>query len=492
MTDRPQIFDLDFMEIFNKAVDDFQSTTGYALERHDAEKIMIQIFASMVFGWGSQWLEASIQNYLDYMTGPQLDAYGESNDEPRLASTPSGAWMRFHFTEALVDLYPIYKNTIVTGRNDNGTFTFKVLEDVLADPNAGSGSFSPGGSGSPDVTYVDIWVEEFIDETTNSGDLANDIPIGDIDTLEDDAGIYSLVDSVENIGESYGGHASENDDHYRARLKYILGKPSTAGAFDAYVFHALSASVKVLDVGIKKPGWEIEIYTLSYDLSTKVIGDASSQITNVALDGLNVADTDNGRLYWDLTGSPTRTLSLYADSAKTVKVAEYVGVNGTGVTIAAEPGHTVNGTCDLTGSTNDNDIANVFETYAISMGAIDQMMNPSAGYSKVKPINDIVSVHMCEAVNFTISKCNVQIFEGNVETVKAKVTQVVKNFRDSLRTKAGKDAVLGDLDTLIRKIGGIYNTDLEFNSDFSIDVVEAEENEFLTCSLPTINVTVKE
>lgn len=487
MTDRPQIFSLDFLEIFNKAVDDFQTETGYALERHDAERFMIQIFSNMVFGWGSQWLEASLQNYLAYMTGQQLDAYGEANDVPRLTSTPAGAYVRFHFVAALQDFYTIHKNTIVTGHNDNGTFTFKVPDDVLVSPTGVSGTW-----GYSDVYYADVWVEEFLDETTNSGDLANNILIGDIDTLEDDAGIYTLIDSIENIGESYGGHASENDDHYRERLKYILGKPSTAGAFDSYVYHSLSASTKVLDVGIKKPGWEIKIYTLSYDLTTNVIGDSSSQITNVALSGLTVSDTDNGRLYWTLTGTPTRTLSLYADSAKTVKVAEYVGANGSGVTIAAQPGHTVNGTCDLTGSTNNNDVANVLETYAISMGAINQVMNPTMGYPKVRPLNDIVSVHMCSAVSFTISKCNIEIFEGNVELVKTKVTQAVNNFRDSLRTSAGKDAVLGDLDKMIRGIGGIYDTELEFNSDFTLKVVEADESQYLTCATPTINVTVKE
>jgi phage-related baseplate assembly protein len=472
---KPTIFELEFLAIFNKAVTDFQESTGYSLERQDAERFMIQIFSNMVYGWGSEWLEASLQNYLKYMTGPQLDAYGESNDEPRLTETPSGCWVRMNFFAALEAFYEIHKNTVFTGSNANGTFTFKTLEVKL---------------GEPGDLYVDVWVEEFIDELTNSGDLANGIEIGDVDTLVDDAGIYSLVDSVENIGETYGGHASENDDHYKARLKYVLGKPSTAGAFDAYVFHSLSASVKVLDVGIIKPAWEINIYTLPYDFETNIIGDSSSQLDNMDLDDLSVAETDHGRLYWTLTGSPTRTLNIYSDSAKTIKVAKYVGVNGVGVTIAAEPGYSVNGTVDLTGSTDDTDVANVLETYAISMGAIDQVMNPSTGYSKVKPMNDIVNVFMAVEKTFTISKCNVQINEGNIETAEAKITQVVNAWRDSLRTKAGKNAVRGDLDGMIRELGGIYDTEIELNSDVFLKAVVAEESQYLTCALPTINVTV--
>jgi phage-related baseplate assembly protein len=473
---KPTIFELEFLAIFNKAVDEFQSSTGYSLERQDAERFMLQIFSNMVYGWGDQWLEASLQNYLEYMTGPQLDAYGESHDTPRLVNTPSGAWIRINFIAALEAFYEIHEGTIFTGQNDNGTFTFRTLEIKI---------------GETGDLYVDVWAEEFIDEISNSGELANNIEIGDIDTLVDEAGIYSIVDSVENIGESHGGHPSEEDDHYKARLVYVLGKPSTAGAFDAYVFHALSASVKVLDVGIKKPAWEVNIYTLPYDFESLVIGDASSQIDNLVLEDIVLDDVDpSGRLYWSLSGSPGRTFTLYKNQAKTIPVAEYVGVNGTGLVLAAKPGYSVNGTVDLTGSTDDTDIANVIETYAMPMCSINQLMNPSTGYPKVRPLNDIVNLFMCVKKTFSISTCDVTISEGNVETVKAQVTQVVNIFRDSLRTKAGKDAVRGELDKMIRNIGGIYDTDIQFSSLTFAKVIEADENEYLDCALPTINVTV--
>jgi len=472
---KPTIIELEFLAIFNKAVDEFQSSTGYALERQDAERLMIQVFSNMVYHWGSQWREASLQNFLEYMSGEQLDAYGESNDVPRLTETPSGCFVRVNFIAALESFYPIHKNTIFTGKNDNGTFTFKTNETWLA---------------SPEDTYIDVWVNEFLDELTNSGALANGIEIGDVDTLEDPDGIYTLVDSVENIGETYGGHASENDDHYKARLAFVLGKPSTAGAFDAYVYHSLTASVKVLDVGIIKPYWEIHIYVLPYDFEIDVIGDSSSQVSNLALTVLPLVETDYGRLYWTLTGSPTRTFSLFLDSAKTVKVAEYVGANGVGLTLVSEPGYTVTGTVDLTGSTDDQDVANVIETYVIAGGAVDQVFNPSTGYPKARPMNDIVKVYMIQETTFTISKCDVQIRQGNVETAKTAITQVVNAYRDSLRSKAGKNAVRGDLDGMIRDIGGIYDTDIEFDSDPTKKVVEALESQYLSCALPTINVTV--
>lgn len=477
---KPVIFDLEFTEIFNDAVDHFQSQTDYALERQDAERLMLQVFSNMIYKWGSNWQEASLQNYLKYKTGDQLDAFGESNNTPRLANTPSESIVRFIFTASLEVFYPIHKNTIVTGSNNNGTFTFKVLETVYAQRGDSS---------------IDIKVEEFIDNGTNSGALANGIEIGDINSLSDAAGLYSQVDSVSNVIESFNGHPSESDDHYKKRLEYVNAGSSTAGVFDEYIFHALAAHHGVLDVGALKPGWEINLYVLPYDFETLILGDSGSQISNMnIMMGLDTNSTDNGRLYWSLTGTtPTRTLTLYKDSAKTIPVAEYpAGPNGTGLLLFAKPGYTVYGSFDLTGSTNDTDVANYLETYAVPMCAVNQMMNPTTGNSKVRPINDIVNVALCLAKSFTISKLDITIKSSNIETVKAQVTQVVNAYRDMLQSEAGKNAVRGELDGYIRQIDGVYDADIEFNSVSTVTVVEATMGQFLTCVDPTglIDVSV--
>jgi len=472
---RPDIFELDFLEIFNAAVDDFQGKTGYTLERQDAERLMLQIFADMVFKWGSDWLEASAQNYLEYMTGAQLDAYGENNEVDRLASTPSKTVERIHFVGALEVFYTIHKNTSFTGQNDNGTFTYKVLEDAIAVPEA---------------TYIDVPIEEYLADGGNSGELSNKIEIGDINSLDDPDGIYSIIDSVENLQETYGGHASESDDHYKNRLRYVLGQPSTAGAFDSYKFHSLSAHVGVLDVGILKPAWEIKIYCLPFNFESEVIGDPLNQIDNVRCTGLTTTDTDQGRLYWDITGTPTRTVTFYLDPAKTIAVAQYVGANGVDVLASNLPGHTVRVVFDLTGSTDDTDALNYLETFAIPMCAINQIMNPSTGTSKVRPLNDIVSVYMSQETTFTISKLEILILSGNVETVETQAAQVVNAWRDSLRGGAGLEAIRGDLESLIRQIGGIHTVDIELNSDPALKVVPNTQDKYLTCALPTIAVGV--
>lgn len=472
---RPDIFELDFLEIFNAAVDDFQGKTGYTLERQDAERLMLQIFADMVFKWGSDWLEASAQNYLEYMTGAQLDAYGENNEVDRLASTPSKTVERIHFVGALEGFYTIHKNTSFTGQNDNGTFTYKALEDAIA---------------VPESTYLDIPIEEYLSDGGNSGELANKIEIGDVNAIADPDGIYSIIDSVENLQETYGGHPSEADENYKNRLRYMLGQPSTAGAFDAYKYHSLSAHVGVLDVGILKPAWAIEIYCLPFNFESEVIGDPLGQIVNPRCTGLTTIDTDQGRLYWDVTGSPGRTVTFYSDSAKTIAVAQYVGVNGAGVTAAPLPTHTVQVVFDLTGSTDDTDALNYLETFAIPMCAIDQIMNPTTGTSKVRPLNDVVSVYMSTEDTFTISKLEILILSGNVETVETQAAQVVNAWRDSLRGGSGLEAIRGDLESLVRQIGGIHTVDLEFDSDPALKVVPNTQDKYLTCALPSITVGV--
>ena len=161
-----RIFDLDFNEIFDDAVAIYQDKTGYTLGRHDAERLMIQIFAGMIHKWGTSWLASSQQNYLEFMTDDNLDYYGDFFQVERLDSTPAQSIVRFRFTddEPIQSATMIYANTIVSGSNDNGSYTFKVEDDTYV---------------AAGLSYIDIDVVEFIDSDTNSGADANDIEIGD-------------------------------------------------------------------------------------------------------------------------------------------------------------------------------------------------------------------------------------------------------------------------------------------------------------------------
>ncbi|MCP4710333.1 MAG: hypothetical protein GY869_17055, partial [Planctomycetes bacterium] len=314
--------------------------------------------------------------------------------------------------------------------------------------------------------------------------------IGDLNVLDDPENRFSIVDSVANLQETNGGHPSESDDHYQRRLSYVLGSPSTAGAYDAYIFHALSSSHKVLDVGLLKPVWEIEIYVLPYDFENDILGDSGVQISNLELDGIATDNTDGGRLYWGITGTPTRVFSLYSDSAKSVLEAQVTNVNGVGLVIADISGRGLTGTVDLTGSTNDTDFANYVDTYGLGMGAVDQMFNPSTGYSKAKPINDEVSVYMATSKAFAVSKCDITIIDGNVVTIKTQAIQIIAAYLSILKSRVGLDAVKDQLKGMIATLPGVYQCDLELDGSPGVETITVNDDQFLDGTPPTVNVTV--
>lgn len=478
MTDKPKIFDVDFNTIFDNAVSDWEAETGFALERFDAERLMLQNFSNSIHYWGNNWLQASAENYLPFMTGERLDIYGGIR-APRLSATPSGAWVKINFVSALETFVPLNENLTVTGVNDEGTFTFKTLALVMAEKGDDSKL---------------VWVEEFQEGGTNNGALANNIPIGDINTLVDPDGIYTgIIDSVENIGESFGGHASEDDTHYQSRLMLKDSEPSTAGPISGYVSKSLKAHHKVLDVGVLKPKFEIDLYVLPSDFSDLVLGDASVQIDNLVLTGLTLANTDKGRLYWTVTGTtPTRVVSIYSDSLHTTLEASYSGANGVGVSLTSAPGSTVGGTFDLTGATDDTDAANYIDTHMLPVSAVNQLYNPDVGESIIRPINDIVNVYICEEQSFTISKCDIEITTGNKETIEAQVTQLINIYRSVLRSKAGKKAVVSQIKGPIIALPGVYDVDIEFNSNPALKEITIDKSKYLVTTVPTINITVVE
>jgi phage-related baseplate assembly protein len=474
------IFSLDFNTIFERAKAAFEAKTGYALERFDAERLMLQIFSGEIYNWGSEWLDASNQIFLKYMSGQQLDDYGASmggTDGARLASTPATCTVRFNFTATLESYYTIKKNTVVTGFNDNGTFSFYVTEDAIIPPG---------------VDFCELVLEERNDigANTNSGALANDILIGDMTTLLDPSGIYSVIDSVENVNESEGGTAGEADERYLSRLEHMLDASSTAGTYESYLFWAKAATVKVLDAELEKLGWAFSLYVLPMSFENVVYGDASVQISNLTLTGATLSNTDHGRLYWNLTGAPVRVFTLYKDAAKTTAVATCSHVNGAGIVLTQVGGSGLTGSVDLTGATNDTDAANFVTTYMDAVSRVNQTFNPDVGYSKVRPLNDIVTVSCAAPKSFTISKCDIVISTGNTETTKARAEQLISEYLDDLRSNLAKDAVKSKLSGPLANLDGVYSATIEFDAAPAKDIVTSAKNEYLTASVPTVNVTV--
>lgn len=479
-----RIFDLDFNQIFDDTIAIYQDMTGYTLGRQDAERLMIQIFSGMVHKWGSAWLQASQQNYLEFMTDDNLDYYGEFFGVARLDSTPAKSIIRFNFVDdlPLQTATVIYANTIVSGTNDNGAFTFMVENDT----------FVPAGS-----TYIDIEVTEFIDSESNSGADANDIEIGDINSLDESSYSYSFVDTVENIIESHSGADSETDTDYRERLALATNKFSTAGTAGAYKYWALSASPDIIDVGLTKTNYDIYLWLLPKDYdgeyNLEIIGDGDSQLSNLSLSGLTLSNTDSGKLYWSMTGiAGALVFSLYDDSAKTSLVAQYSGAHGTDLVIAEQGGSGVSGTIDISFTAADTDSTNEILSAMQDVALVDDLMYPTTGHSQVRPLNDIVITGLCTKTDFEISSIEIDVTSKNIETIKNNVLQVVDIWIDGLKNRAGTDVVKTQLEGKISAISGVHSVSVTLDSDEDITSYTADESEvyFGTFSESDLDVSV--
>jgi len=448
-----KIFDITFEEIFADFIAVYQDVAGIVLERQDAERLVAQVVSGVIYNFGSAWLSASDQNFLKGMTQGQLDDYGIFFGVARIASTPATSVVRFTFVETLPAATFIYENTVVVGSNENGTYNFRVKEDV----------YLPKG-----IDFFDIVVEEFT-TTGNSGANANDIEIGEIDTLDESQFSYSFLDSVVNVVESSGGQISETDDSYRDRLKLASEKFSTAGTAESYTSVTKALDAGIVKVGILKSGYTIQLYILpkNYDgsFNLNLIGDGASQLDNLTLSGLTLSNTDSGKLYWSLIDvAGTRTFQIYSNSAKTVAVANYVGADGIGVAITQIGGSGISGTIDLAYTTDDTDTTNEILSSMQLVGIVDEAMYPSSGVSKIRPLNDIVTTHLISGVTYIISDVSLEISTTNIDSIRNKALLTIDIFMNNLKNQVGKDVVKSQIAGLLSAITGVSNVTVEFNS----------------------------
>lgn len=466
-----KFFDESFISRFNDAVTIWQNETGKTLERFDAERLIIQICCGAI--------QHSLENaninanmvFLRNMTGTMLDDYGADYfGVSRLASQAAVSVVRFTFTHALLIPTYIYENTIVSGSNSNGSFTFKVTQNYLV----------PVGS-----TYYDIEVEEFVDGGTNSGADANGIEIGSLNTLDTTSYDYSFVDTVENTTESYNGLDLETDDHYRDRIRIATAKYSTAGSKDAYIYHAKSASQIVADVNLNKSGWDINIYLLpkNFDGSYvhQIVNDNNSQLATLEFATLDLTDTDDGVLYWDLTDAAgTRTFTLYNAPTKLAGDQVATGARvGDGILTFLPVGvYTAGGTVDITFLSNDTDTANQVITYYKMVYDVDYIFNT---LTNIRPLNDIVTINLAEQYAFSITNITVVCYSGySIATITNSINNVVNTWSDNLKVKLGQDVIKSQLIGYIMNIEGIKSCTITFST--GTENITVAENQVAICT----------
>jgi hypothetical protein len=86
-------------------------------------------------------------------------------------------------------------------------------------------------------------------------------------------------------------------------------------------------------------------------------GDGSNQLSNYTVSGLSASNSDGGKLYYNLTNiTTTRTVDVYKDSARTLKVASGSRVGDGTITLSSVNASGLTGSVDVVYTTDDIDI----------------------------------------------------------------------------------------------------------------------------------------
>lgn len=184
--------------------------------------------------------QSAKMNLLAYATGDYLDHLGALVGVKRLESTSASVTMELNLSKIRLTSTIIPKGTRFTA---DGSIFFALSEDVVI----------PAGEISIEVKAI----------CQTSGESGNSYNIGEISTIVDP---QPFLESVKNTTISDGGSDLESDESLRERIRLAPSSFSNAGSRDAYIFHAKSASTKIIDVCVESPNPGIvNVYPLCSD-----------------------------------------------------------------------------------------------------------------------------------------------------------------------------------------------------------------------------------
>jgi len=265
--------------------------------------------------------------------------------------------------------------------NNNPDISFGLFSDMHLDlvaPTAGGASAS---SNSVLAAAVDVWnLDSSVRFIVGLGDNI------DGDSKEDD--IYNLA-RIDDVLDSFkklsylimGSHDVEkmSRSEFITNCRHIVspgyysfdlwgwhficldggdgGSPYVMSSDQlAWLAADLSASSLPKVVFIHAP-----VY-LNYPGNTAVItetGDGANQLSNWVFSGMTLSNSDVFKVYWSLSDSEgTRIVSIYSDSAKTIKVAEGSLVGDGLITLSEVGGSGLSGSVTVTYTSDDTDASN--------------------------------------------------------------------------------------------------------------------------------------
>jgi phage-related baseplate assembly protein len=232
-----QFVSSDAQQITNEMIAAYEAETGQVLYPGDPRRIyLLQIVPLLVAAKNDiNW--TGNQNLLPYAQGGALDALGSLVGATRLVDRPAQTTMRFTLSSVQASDIYVPAGTRIT---PDGEVFFATAESLII--AAGD-------------TYGDVTAECMV-----GGELYNGLVPGQINIIVDP---IAFVASASNTITSSGGSDKETDDAYRERIQLAPSSFSVAGPGDAYIYHAKSADVNIVDVSVTSPAaCEVNLYVL--------------------------------------------------------------------------------------------------------------------------------------------------------------------------------------------------------------------------------------
>lgn len=168
---------------------------------------------------------AGKQGTLKYSYGEFLDNLAAAKNTTRNPAQPATATVRFYLEEIRTSAVGIPAGTRVS---NDGEIFFETKE--YCEIAAGS-------------EYIDIEMT-----CTESGEIGNNIPIGDLNILVDP---INYINEVKNIDVSNGGANVEDDESLRERTFLAPSAYSVAGPPDAYIYLIKTFDTNISDVNVE-------------------------------------------------------------------------------------------------------------------------------------------------------------------------------------------------------------------------------------------------
>lgn len=208
-----------------------------ALAKADPNRMILYAAALQLYQGFVNIDKAGKMNYLKYTSGDYLDNLCALKGIKRSQGSSAQTLLRFTLSATQPSAVTIPMGTRATDGNENYFYTTEVAE-------------IPIGEMSVDVTA----------QSASTGSEANDIEIGEIDTLVD---YIPYVASVTNVTKTQGGSGIEDDDSLKERFYLAPSGYSVAGSEAAYEYWTKAYNTGITDVLVTSPTpCAVKIYVL--------------------------------------------------------------------------------------------------------------------------------------------------------------------------------------------------------------------------------------